>query len=92
VASSLNPFDHPIIFSSPRRITPISAWHEHIPFGMLLVDLLRPNVFVELGTHYGDSYCSFCQAVQELDLVTQCYAVDSWEGDFHSGFYGPEVF
>src|SRR5262249_33024949 len=75
----------------PRRLTPISAWHEHIPFAMCLVDLLKPGTVVELGTHYGDSYCAFCQAVLELNLSTRCYAVDTWAGVPHSGFYGPEV-
>ena len=51
---SLNPLNHPVLFSSPRRLMPFSAWHEHIPFAMFLVDVLRPNLFVELGTHYGD--------------------------------------
>jgi GT2 family glycosyltransferase len=58
---------------------------------MFLVDLLRPNVFVELGTQWGDSYCAFCQSVQELNLGTRCYAIDTWEGDAHTGFYGSEV-
>jgi glycosyltransferase involved in cell wall biosynthesis len=88
---SLNPLNHPVLFSGPRRLTPFSAWHEHIPFAMFLIDLLRPNVFVELGTQSGDSYCAFCQAVQELDLGTRCYAIDNWEGDSHAGLYGPEV-
>lgn len=86
-----NPLDHPILLAQPRRLTAFSAWHEHIPAAMLLVDLLRPETFVELGTHYGDSYCAFCQAVQELRLGTQCYAVDTWQGDPQTGFYGPEV-
>lgn len=86
-----NPLDHPILLARPRRLTPFSAWHEHIPAAMLLVDLLRPETLVELGTHYGDSYCAFCQAVQELHLGTQCYAVDTWQGDPQTGFYGPEV-
>jgi len=86
-----NPSDHPIIFSPPQYFEKPSAWTEHIPFGMLLVDLLRPRTFVELGAYYGISYAGFCQAVRELHLTTKCYAVDTWEGDQHAGFYGPEV-
>src|SRR5689334_2120110 len=82
---------HPIIFHTPRRLTPFSGWVEHIPFAMFLVDVLKPSLIVELGTEYGDSYCAFCQAVQELNLDTRCYAVDTWQGDPQAGFYGPEV-
>ncbi len=87
----LNPGSHLICFSAPNRITPRSAWHEHIPFAMFLVDLLRPRMIVELGTHYGDSYCAFCQAVKELHLDTACYAIDTWQGDPQAGLYGLEV-
>ena len=88
---NINLLNHPICFTNPRRLTPLSGWHEHIPFAMFLIDILKPNVIVELGTHYGDSYSSFCQAVYELNLTTRCYAVDTWKGDTHSGFYGPDV-
>jgi len=87
----LNPLASPVLLASPRRLTPGSAWHEHIPFGMFLVDLLRPSLLVELGTHHGDSYCAFCQAVQQLGLETRGYAVDTWSGDAHAGAYGPDV-
>ncbi len=89
--TDFNPLNHPILFSVPERLTTFSFWHEHIPFAMLLVDLLRPRSIVELGTHYGDSYCAFCQAVSELKTGTRCYAVDNWRGDIHHGEYGSEV-
>ena len=86
----LNPFDHPICFAVPERLVE-SAWHEHVPFAMFLVDILRPKTIVELGTHYGESYCAFCQAVKQLNLDTRCFAIDTWRGDPHASFYGPEV-
>jgi hypothetical protein len=88
--NNFNPLDHPISFLYPGRVA-VSAWMGHVPFGMYLIDVLRPKAVVELGTHCGVSYCAFCQAAKELGLETRCYAVDSWEGDAHSGFYGPEV-
>lgn len=89
--NSFNPLNHPIIFSTPARLTRHSFWQEHIPFGMLLMQLLKPRLLVELGTHYGDSYCAFCQAVKELALPTRCYAVDNWQGDEHIPAYNSEV-
>lgn len=88
--ASFNPLEHPVCFSFPERIAN-STWTQHVPFGMLLVDLLRPRQVVELGAYRGTSYCGFCQAVVELKLDTRCYAVDTWEGDEQSGFFGPDI-
>ena len=87
----LDPLTHPICLAWPERRTAVAAWHEHIPFAMLLVDLLQPAVLVELGVHAGDSYCAFCQAVKQLNLDTRCYGIDTWRGDAHSGLYGNDV-
>ncbi len=69
-----------------------SAWAEHGAFAFWLISALRPRNFVELGTHCGFSYFCVCQAVARLGLGTACYAVDSWAGDSHAGFYSEEVF
>ena len=83
--------EHPVCLSFPRRTVPFLSWRQHVPFAMLLIDVLRPRTLVELGVHYGDSYCAFCQAVAELHLATSCYGVDTWKGDPHASFYGSEV-
>ena len=74
-------------FSGPTA----SAWFGHVPFGMALVELTRPNTIVELGTYTGTSYCGFCEAVKELGLPTTCWAIDTWKGDPHAGYYPAEV-
>ncbi|MBL1265320.1 class I SAM-dependent methyltransferase [Methylomicrobium sp. RS1] len=69
-----------------------SAWLGHLPFAAWLIQIYKPSIFVELGTHWGHSYFSFCQSVYEANLATQCYAIDTWQGDEHAGQYGDEVF
>lgn len=90
MSSTFNPFSHPICFSNLLRIAP-STWIGHTPFAMFLTEIMRPKVIVELGTYYGTSFCSFCQAVDQLKLKTKCYAIDTWKGDPQSGLYGDEV-
>ena len=89
--SEFNPLDYPISFAQPLRLASQWAWVEHIPFAMFLIDNLRPKLFVELGTHGGNSYCAFCQAVKELNIDAKCFAVDTWQGDAQAGFYSPDV-
>jgi O-antigen biosynthesis protein len=82
----------PVVFETPDRLTNIDSWHGHIPFAFWIVETLQPDLLVELGTHKGDSYCAFDQVVDRLGLRTACYAIDTWRGDDHAGFYGEEVF
>ncbi|MDG9926760.1 MULTISPECIES: class I SAM-dependent methyltransferase [unclassified Pseudomonas] len=76
----------------PERLTDIGSWHRHIPFAFALLDMARPRVLVELGTHKGDSYSAFCQGVVSQALPTRCYAVDTWQGDSQAGLYGDDIF
>jgi glycosyltransferase involved in cell wall biosynthesis len=80
-----------LVYDVPERLTTVTSWHTHIPFAFWCVESLRPRVLVELGTHLGDSYSAFCQAVKRLGISTACYAVDTWRGDHEAGFYGDEV-
>lgn len=82
----------PAVFMKPLSLQPPEAWAGHIPFAFWLMNALKPSTFVELGTHSGNSYFAFCQAVKELGLGAQCYAVDTWQGDDHAGRYGDEIF
>jgi O-antigen biosynthesis protein len=86
-----NPLNYPSALMLPRVVSDASAWDGHIPFAFALVEILKPRTFVELGTYKGDSYCAFCQAVAALKLETRCSAIDTWAGDKHTGFYGPDL-
>lgn len=74
-------------FSGPTA----SAWFGHVPFAMALVEIARPNTIVELGTYNGTSYCAFCEAVKKVGLPTKCWAIDTWQGDPHAGYYPAAV-
>jgi len=76
----------------PLRIVPPGPWAGHIPFAFWLMKALRPATFVELGTHSGNSYFAFCQAMTAFIPGGRSYAVDTWIGDEHAGNYGEEVF
>ena len=76
----------------PASLVSPNPWVGHLPFAYWIMGAIKPSVFVELGTHSGNSYFAFCQSVKELGLASQCYAIDTWEGDFHAGQYDNNVF
>lgn len=65
-----------------QGLTPVAAW---------LVCDLRPARIVELGSYRGDSFFAFLQAAEGDDQVTDLVAIDSWNGDQHTGPYGDAV-
>ena len=76
----------------PQRMLFPNSWCGHLPFAAWLIRQMRPGVFVELGTHTGNSYLSFCQSVKEGNTGTRCHAVDTWQGDEHAGHYAETVY
>ena len=76
----------------PVSVKPFSAWTPLAPWAFWAVAASRPEVIVELGTHHGGSYFLFCQAIAATGLPTRAFAVDSWRGDDHTGFYDGQVF
>lgn len=69
-----------------------NAWVGHLPFAAWLIQEVKPKIFVELGTHSGNSYFAFCQSVADSSADTKCFAVDTWEGDEHAGNYQDDIF
>lgn len=76
----------------PLQIMEPIAWVGHLPFAYWLMGFVRPSTFFELGTHSGNSYFTFCQAVWEKGLPTRCHAVDLWTGDRHTGSYDSSIY
>jgi len=76
----------------PKSLKFPSPWGGHMHFAYWIMDQLEPAVFVELGTHTGNSYFSFCQSVKDNLLGTKCFAVDTWHGDKHAGSYSEEIY
>ena len=77
---------------SPKSLQSPNAWVGHLPFAFWIMGQVSPKIFVELGTHSGNSYFSFCQSVVESSLSSKCYAVDTWQGDEHAGRYNEDIF
>lgn len=68
------------------------AWQGLTPAGAWLIRELRPARLVELGSYRGDSFFTFMQAARDIPEVKELWAVDSWQGDQHTGAYEDSVF
>lgn len=75
----------PILLEKPNRITPPYSWVGHIPFAFFLVKHHQPSKIVELGTTSGDSYFAFCQAVQEHQVTSKCFSINTGVLNPHTG-------
>ncbi|HLX63644.1 MAG TPA: class I SAM-dependent methyltransferase [Planctomycetota bacterium] len=84
-----NPLDYPQSLELPKHASS-TAWHEHIPFVKILVQLLRPKIFVKLGVRKDDSYLAICESAATLGIA--CYGVDGGNGRIkHAGVADDKV-
>ena len=67
-------------------------WEGHRDFAYDLLQFVRPERLVELGSQYGCSLFTFCQAVRDFKLDTEINAVDMWSGDIGAEITGEEVY
>lgn len=67
-------------------------WEGHRDFAYDLLQFVRPERLVELGSQYGCSLFTFCQAVRDFELDTEINAVDLWSGDIGAEITGEEVY
>lgn len=84
-------FSQSLLLSSVRAHQ-FSAWHGHVSFAHWIIENLRPNTVVELGSHNGLSYFAFCNAIKYFNISAKAFAVDTWEGDIHAGAYESSIF
>ena len=75
---------------NPKLI--FAYWEGHRDFAYDLLQFVRPERLVELGSQYGCSLFTFCQAVRDFKLNTEINAVDMWSGDIGAEITGEEVY
>lgn len=85
-------YARPITLMQPERLVFPPGWVGHIPFAFWIVEAVRPRLFVELGTHTGNSFGAFVQAASALSLESRFFAVDHWRGDEHAGDYDEDTY
>jgi hypothetical protein len=76
----------------PHSLVEPNSWVGHLPYANWIIKQTKPEILVELGTHTGNSYFAFCEAIRNSDQVTKTFAIDTWKGDKHAGYYDEDVF
>lgn len=81
-----------IMFEKPQRAKDPLFNIKLVPFYFFITQIIKPGIIVELGVHSGNTLAAFCQALKFLGLTAQCFGVDTWEGDIHTGSYDESVY
>lgn len=69
-----------------------SAWKGLGGIAYEIVKSFRPKVICELGSYSGYSTFAMGLALRDLRERGKLYAIDTWQGDPHAGFYGEELY
>lgn len=91
-----NPLDFQSCLTLPNRLTNADDWHGHIPFGFAIMEILNPQLVVELGVYNGDSFFTWAQAMATQRIAFESNAklvgIDTFKGDADMGTYPEDVF
>lgn len=69
-----------------------SSWRGLGSLAYQIVRTYKPANVVELGTHMGFSALCIALALRDNNDGGKIYAIDTWEGDAHTGAYGSTVY
>jgi hypothetical protein len=70
-----------------------TPWAGHKRFSYDLIKTFKPVRIVELGTAKGTSLFSFAQSIKDGGFIdSKVFAIDTWQGDKHTGIYGDDVY
>jgi predicted O-methyltransferase YrrM len=69
-----------------------SAWFQLGSLAYEIVKENRPKTIVELGSHMGYSALVMALSLKKNNIPGKIYAIDTWVGDPHAGYYGEEVY
>jgi len=57
----------------PARYRRESSFLYHMPLAFWLMDVVKPNILIEVGLDDGQGYFGFCQAMERLNMAGRCY-------------------
>jgi hypothetical protein len=65
---------------APSGVTELPGWNSYAPPFRELIEQVRPQVIIEVGTWLGASAIHMAKICRELGLATTIYCVDTWLG------------
>ena len=64
----------------PSSLNNVNGWHSWSPVFNKLIEEVKPNIIVEVGTWLGASAINMANITKQLGLNTKIYCIDTWLG------------